>query len=498
MLEAQVAGVHALGCNGDKGLRGEPLLFAEGTARGFLSGFIRVEGENHLASTRRVCVVKIAEHAADDLDVLATERGTAGGNRRGHAREVAGHDVGVTLDDHDLSTAGDVALRQVEAVQHLALVVDRRLRGVEVLGPGVIVAKPARPEPEGLARDIPNRPHQPPAEAVVRAPIALAEKASGDELRLGVAEAAEVLAEGVERLWRVADTETRGGGVIEAARAEERARQFGVGGGELRNEVPLGGFVRREDSGSIAVIGRRAAAVFIVQLIAEASGHALDGLGESHVVHLLQESVDVAALAASEAVVETDLRTHVEARAPLVVERAQPLHRSDARVLQCHVITDDVGEVRARPHLVDVITSDKASHTSILRSWPGPGAGPPQRQGRRTAAHPRPSPRPPSPFSAPLPPLLSLSSSSLPLPLPLFLSPSPSPLPFPFSFPPPALHPPAPLFPPVRLLLVLPPFSSLLLPAIQDYRRNYVEAPTSTRRIAREMGHPIWAPFQNS
>ncbi len=62
-------------------------------------------------------------------------------------------------------------------------------------------------------------------------------------------------------------------------------------------------------------------------------------------VHLLQEAIDVTALAAAEAVVEADLRAHVEAGAALVVERAQALHRADAGGLERHVVVDDVGDV---------------------------------------------------------------------------------------------------------------------------------------------------------
>ena len=85
------------------------------------------------------------------------------------------------------------------------------------------------------------------------------------------------------------------------------------------------------------------------------------------VVHLLQEGEDVAALAAAEAVVEADLRAHVEARAALVVERAEALQRADAGALQRHVVADDVGDVDARPDLVDVASANEAGHALILR-----------------------------------------------------------------------------------------------------------------------------------
>ena len=72
-VEAQVARVEPVGRDGDEGLRGEALLLGERAARGLLAGLIRVEGEDDLAGARRVRVVDVAEHAADDLDVVDAE-----------------------------------------------------------------------------------------------------------------------------------------------------------------------------------------------------------------------------------------------------------------------------------------------------------------------------------------------------------------------------------------------------------------------------------------
>src|SRR5690606_8191507 len=104
------------------------------------------------------------------------------------------------------------------------------------------------------------------------------------------------------------------------------------------------------------------AAILVSQFVAEPGGHALDRLGEAHVVHLLKEREDVAALAAAEAVVEADLRAHVKTRAALLVERAEALHRPAAGALERDVIAHDVGEVGARPDLVDIASSDQACH----------------------------------------------------------------------------------------------------------------------------------------
>src|SRR4029079_6477151 len=81
-------------------------------------------------------------------------------------------------------------------------------------------------------------------------------------------------------------------------------------------------------------------------------------------VHALQERVDVARLAASEAVVVAELGPHVEARAALVVERAEALERADARGLEADVLAQEVCDVRAGLDLIDVALSNAARHGS--------------------------------------------------------------------------------------------------------------------------------------
>jgi hypothetical protein len=164
---------------------------------------------------------------------------------------------------------------------------------------------------------------------------------------------------------REAHAEAFCGRSVEPALPQELAARLGLGSSQLCNEEVGGALVGGENARAVAVVGGRAA-VFVVQLVAQPSGHALDGLAEAHVVHLLEEGEHVAALAATEAVVETDLRTHVETGAALLVERAQALHRAGARVLEAHVVADDVGDVGARPDLVDIAALDEACHVLIV------------------------------------------------------------------------------------------------------------------------------------
>ena len=66
--------------------------------------------------------------------MLLGQRGAARGDRSGDAGGEAADDVGVALADDDLAGRDDVLLRPVERVQRPSLGIDRRLRGVLVLG----------------------------------------------------------------------------------------------------------------------------------------------------------------------------------------------------------------------------------------------------------------------------------------------------------------------------------------------------------------------------
>ena len=178
-LEPQVAGVEAVGLDRDVGLADEVLVAVERPQRGLLAGLVAVEGEDDLAAELVVVVQQPAQHPA----VLLAEGGAAGRDRGRHAGEVAGHHVGVALDDDRLAGARDLAAGQVDAVEHLALLVDRGLGGVEVLRlDPVVVEDPARTEADRLAGGLADRPEQPAAEPVVVAALALRDEPGGDQL----------------------------------------------------------------------------------------------------------------------------------------------------------------------------------------------------------------------------------------------------------------------------------------------------------------------------
>src|SRR5690606_31833924 len=118
---------------------------------------------------------------------------------------------------------------EVEPVEHLRLLVDRRLGGVQVLGAAVVVEQPTRAEPDDLPGDVADRPHYAAAEAVVDAALTLREESGGGELLAGEPLRGEGVEEARPPLRRVAHAEVRGGAGVEAALPQESAGGLRVG-----------------------------------------------------------------------------------------------------------------------------------------------------------------------------------------------------------------------------------------------------------------------------
>lgn len=245
--------------------------------------------------------------------MVAAEGRAAGGDGGGDPGEMAGHDVGVALDDHGPAGLRDVLLRQVDAVQHLGLLVDRGLGGVEVLRAVVVVAELAGAEADDVAGGVADRPHQPAAEAVDGAAPAVLGEAGGDQLLVAEALAAEVTGEVVPARRAVADAEVGGGGLVEAALGEELPADLGLGAVQLLG-VELGGRLVCLDQPDAlaALVGGVVPALLVAQGDARLGGEPLDDLRERQMVDLLHEGDRVAALLAAEAVEETLARADLE------------------------------------------------------------------------------------------------------------------------------------------------------------------------------------------
>ena len=202
--------------------------------------------------------------------------------------------------------ARDVALGEVESVEHLRLLVDRRLGGVEVLRAVVVVEEAPSAEADDLTGDIADGPHHAAAEAVVDSALPLRDEARGRELLVGEslrAQRVECMPD--QPLRCVAHAEVRGGAGIEAAFAEEapcRCRPRAVASCARKNSAAAAFAAYRRVRPVCLGCGP---AIFVVQREADTAGKALDGLGERDVVHVAEERVHVAGLAATEAVVET-------------------------------------------------------------------------------------------------------------------------------------------------------------------------------------------------
>ena len=303
-----------------------------------------------------------------DPRVVRPERRAAGRHCRAHPRQVHGHHVGVALDDDHPLVALHVLLGQVDAVEHVRLLVERGLGGVQVLRALVLLEQPARAEPDRLAGHLADRPHEPSAEPVVDAALALADQPGRHQLRLGEPAPAQVPHERVPPLRREADPEVGCRGPVEPALRQERSPGCGFGRAELLAVELLGHLVRLDEPAALArLLARtRCAALLVPQLDADLAGQVLDRLGEPEPVDLLHEVDDVAALAATEAVVPAHLRADVEGGRALVVERAQALHRSHARGLQGDVLPDDLVDVGALADGLHVLPSDASRHAPSL------------------------------------------------------------------------------------------------------------------------------------
>src|ERR1022692_854153 len=299
------------------------------------------------------------------------ERRAAGRHGRGDAGQMAGHHIGVALYDHGLPALGDVALRQVGAVEHGALLEDRRLRGVQVLGAVVVGGQLAGAERDHVAAQVPDRPDQPAAELVRQAVPAAARQSPGEQLVLGEPQAAQVPGGHLPVVGGVADAEPLGVGDLESARGEELASWRGTGGQELLR-IKLGRRpVRFEQPAPLRLLlAWNMAALLVAQLDAAPGRQPLHRLGEAESVDLADERDDVTALGAGEAVPQAASRGDVERRRLLLVERAQALHRAAARATQLEELPDDLGDGRAGTDQLVVLVTDPAWH--LRESSPGP------------------------------------------------------------------------------------------------------------------------------
>jgi len=312
LRQAQLAGVHAVGRDGDERLRGPPLVLPERLHRRLLAGGVAVEGEDHLAAE----LVLVHEEPPKHPSVVLPESGAARRDRGGDPGQVAGHDVGVALDDDGAGLPGDLSLGQVHPVEDRALAVERGLGRVEVLGvDAVVVVQPAGPEPHHRTHEVADRPDEPPAEAVVGRALALGHETPRDQVLVAEAAGEQVPPQSVPVARGVADPEALRGLPVEAPLGQEPASGDRVRASELLSVVVGGDPVGVEHAAALLTAGTGPGAgrrVVVGEGQPDLLGQPFDGLGEREVLHPLEEGDDVSALAAAEAVPEPPGRGDVE------------------------------------------------------------------------------------------------------------------------------------------------------------------------------------------
>ena len=98
------------------------------------------------------------------------------------------------------------------------------------------------------------------------------------------------------------------------------------------------------------------------QLNTHLVGQQSHGFGETQIVDLLDEGDDVPAHATTKAVEETTPRGDLEAGGLLIVERAQPLQGTTARIAQLHIAAHHLVDAGSFTHQRDVLIVDSRCH----------------------------------------------------------------------------------------------------------------------------------------
>ena len=273
---------------------------------------------------------------------------TACGHRGLDTGQVTCHHVRIALDHHHLLSLRDRPLGQVDAIEHLGLLVELSFWGIQILGTLIVLVELARTETDDFTGHRVDGPDQPPTESVVETSVALREHAGEFELLVGETLIPQMREQVGPALGRVADAVGARGGVVESALPQELLRGCGLTRVEVALEEFRGDLVRVQQTlptANFLAFGARA--LLVAQFVPDARGQPLDRLGERGVVHFHEKRDDIPGFVTAEAVVRAHLRTHVERGCALVVERAQPLVGTDSGGLQGHVLVDNFLEIGA-------------------------------------------------------------------------------------------------------------------------------------------------------
>ena len=296
---------------------------------------INLQRPHQLNRTQRI----ILHQTTNDLRMLLTKRSTTRGNSRIHPGQMHGHHIGIPLDNHRLTLLHNRLLGQINAIQHLILVIQLRIRRIDILRRNlIIVIQLARTKPQRTPRRITNRPRHTPTEIVIHATLPLTSQSRIQHLLLCKPLRRQITHQIIPTLRRIAATEALAVGLGEGAAAEQLARGERLLGHDLADEEALCGLVRLQQTGALGtgVLGTGRTVLLVVQFDMVFVRKQLHRLAEVDVLLFLDEFEHVAAQTAAKTMPYAERRPHVEAAGLLVVERAQAHEGTGSRRLQRH------------------------------------------------------------------------------------------------------------------------------------------------------------------
>ncbi len=111
----------------------------------------------------------------------------------------------------------------------MGLLVDRRFRGVQVLGAVVVIGELASPETNDVPSEVTYRPHEPAAEPVVHTTVALTDQSPAQQFLISETLTAQEAGERVPGLRSEPDTKVLSAIGVESARFQELTPGSGRG-----------------------------------------------------------------------------------------------------------------------------------------------------------------------------------------------------------------------------------------------------------------------------
>ena len=320
---------------------------AEGGAQ---AGFVGVVQQDHVGR------VAAQQHA-----LVGAQSGAERGRDLFDPRQRQPQHVEIPFDEDGALRFAHRVLRHVEVVEQLALVEDRRVRRIQVLG----LPFPENPTAEAhdAAAQVVNREQEPAPEPGHHAPVLLllACQARFEQHLVPHAQSFHCIEE-CGAAGGVAQTEQVGACDVDVAALEIATRDLGFGMlAQLAGEPVLGDSHGREQG----LAGVRAAGAALGDRDADAPGHFAHGGRVVHPQAFHIEGEDVARLVADEAVEHSLLGDHSEIAVLAAVERARAAEVA-AGPLELDVFTDDGDEIGGFAHLLDDVVGN--CHASDRRT----------------------------------------------------------------------------------------------------------------------------------